>query len=119
VTKLVQAYSQVPVAPATNYPGYVLLVGDITVDSSPQVQVAYACWSIVLVYQSPDTLGTSFISTILLLVQAKNTSVSRINVTNGGTGYTSAPTVNINGNGSGAQATATVSGGRVTAITLD
>ncbi len=42
-------------------------------------------------------------------------------VTNGGTGYSSAPTVVFNNsgtNGSGAAATATVSGGKVTAVTL-
>jgi hypothetical protein len=119
VTKLVQAYSQVPVAPATNYPGYgIYWVGDISVDSYPQTQVAFATWSIVLVYQSPDTLGHQLYLYDTFTASGQNTAVSRINVTSGGTGYTSAPTVNINGNGSGAQATATVSGGRVTAITL-
>ena len=39
-------------------------------------------------------------------------------MTNGGSGYSSAPTVNFNGDGSGAQATATVSGGRITGITV-
>ena len=41
-------------------------------------------------------------------------------ITSGGTGYTSAPTVNITpiGNGSGATATATVTNGEVTGITL-
>ena len=38
-------------------------------------------------------------------------------VTDGGAGYTSAPSVTITGNGSGATATATVSGGAVTVIT--
>ena len=42
-----------------------------------------------------------------------------IAVTNGGTGYTSAPVVNINGDGVRAAATATVSGGTVTKIELD
>lgn len=41
--------------------------------------------------------------------------VASITVTNGGSGYTSAPTVTVGGN---ATATATVSGGRVTAITV-
>jgi hypothetical protein len=45
--------------------------------------------------------------------------VKAIAVTNGGTGYTTAPTVTITGGGgSGATATATVAGGKVTAITL-
>lgn len=39
-------------------------------------------------------------------------------VTNGGSGYTSAPTVTISGNGSSATATATVSGGVVTKIEM-
>lgn len=45
--------------------------------------------------------------------------VKHITVTNGGSGYTSAPTVTINGGGgSGATAEATISGGAVTAITV-
>jgi hypothetical protein len=41
--------------------------------------------------------------------------VASVTVTDGGSGYTSAPTVTISGN---ATATATVSSGKVTAITL-
>ena len=44
--------------------------------------------------------------------------IERIEVTAGGTGYTSAPTVTITGDGSGATATATVSAGVVTAVTV-
>ena len=44
--------------------------------------------------------------------------IERIEVTNAGSGYTSAPTVTINGDGSGAVATATVSGGNITWITI-
>ncbi|WP_461789657.1 RagB/SusD family nutrient uptake outer membrane protein [Pedobacter sp.] len=45
--------------------------------------------------------------------------VKMITVTNGGTGYTTAPTVTLaGGGGSGATATATVSGGKVTAIVI-
>jgi len=44
--------------------------------------------------------------------------IERIDVTAGGTGYTSAPTVTITGDGSGATATATVTGGAVTAVTV-
>lgn len=46
-------------------------------------------------------------------------AIYRIKVTNGGSGYTSAPNVTINGNGAGATATATVSGGVVTEIVID
>lgn len=46
--------------------------------------------------------------------------VSEIQVTNGGSGYTSRPTVNITGGGgTGAAATASISGGEVTSIQLD
>jgi hypothetical protein len=44
--------------------------------------------------------------------------IERIEVTAGGTGYSSAPTVTISGDGTGATATATVSGGAVTAVTV-
>ena len=44
--------------------------------------------------------------------------ISAINVTNGGSGYTTAPVVAISGGGTGATATATVSGGAVTGITV-
>ena len=44
--------------------------------------------------------------------------IERIEVTAGGTSYTSAPTVTITGDGSGATATATVSSGSVTAVTV-
>jgi len=46
-------------------------------------------------------------------------TVSAIKVTNGGSGYTTAPTVTISGGGgSGATATATISAGKVSAITV-
>lgn len=44
--------------------------------------------------------------------------IERIEVTAGGTGYTSAPTVTITGDGSGATATATIDSGAVTAVTV-
>ncbi|MFD1628465.1 RagB/SusD family nutrient uptake outer membrane protein [Pseudopedobacter beijingensis] len=45
--------------------------------------------------------------------------VKSITVTNAGSGYTTAPTVNITGGGgSGATASATISGGKITAITI-
>lgn len=45
-------------------------------------------------------------------------AIHRIRVTNGGSGYASAPTVNIVGDGTGATATAVISGGVVTAINM-
>ncbi|MCE5345143.1 MAG: RagB/SusD family nutrient uptake outer membrane protein [Bacteroidales bacterium] len=52
--------------------------------------------------------------------RAWSTGVKTITVTNGGTGYTSAPVVTFTGGGGtgGASATATISGGKVTTITL-
>jgi len=46
-------------------------------------------------------------------------AIHRIRITNGGTGYTSAPTVTIDGDGNGATATATVSAGAVTEIEIN
>ena len=45
-------------------------------------------------------------------------AIYNMKITNGGTGYTSAPTVTISGDGSSAAATATVSGGAITGITM-
>lgn len=50
---------------------------------------------------------------------ADSGKIYRIIVTSGGTGYTSAPTVNIKGNGSGASATAFLSGTSVSHIVVD
>jgi len=52
---------------------------------------------------------------------AVDAAITSIQVTNGGTGYTSAPTVTFSGGGggTGASATANVSGGVVTSIVLD
>ncbi len=49
--------------------------------------------------------------------RAWSTGINTIAVTNGGSGYTTAPSVTFSGGG-GATATATVSGGKVTAINL-
>ena len=44
--------------------------------------------------------------------------IERIIVTDGGTGYTSAPTVTITGDGTGATATATVNNGEIVSVTV-
>jgi len=54
----------------------------------------------------------------LQLYQATSGIVSKIAVTNGGTGYTSTPLVTITGIGKGATARASISGGAVTSITI-
>jgi hypothetical protein len=58
VTALVRAYSQAPTAPNTNWPGYAIYsVGGISADASPIDEWAYACWSLVIIYTSPQTQG--------------------------------------------------------------
>ena len=49
---------------------------------------------------------------------ATNGEIKQYKITNGGSGYSSAPTITIVGDGSGATATATVSGGAITAINI-
>ena len=70
-----------------------------------------------------DVLGRSLtlLETEQLSVQDASVpgQILGIAVTNGGTGYTSAPTVTINGDGVSATATAFVSGGAVVKIELD
>lgn len=48
-----------------------------------------------------------------------STGIKTIAVTNGGSGYTTAPTVTITGGGTGAAATAVIAGGVITAINLN
>src|SRR6056300_366914 len=59
-----------------------------------------------------------YINQKALRESATAAGIERIEVTAGGTGYTSAPTVTITGDGSGATATARVSAGAVTAVTV-
>lgn len=47
-----------------------------------------------------------------------NGEIDSITVTDGGTGYTSAPTVIVNGDGTGAVAEATISSGEVSSVTI-
>lgn len=51
-------------------------------------------------------------------IEQSYTGISSIQVTNSGTGYTTAPTVTITGDGSGATAVATIVNGRVSYITV-
>jgi len=60
----------------------------------------------------------SYYNQWLVQAAAVNGGISNIIVTNGGSGYTSAPSVAIAGDGTGATATATISGGAVTAINI-
>jgi hypothetical protein len=58
VTELVREYSKAPVAPATNYTGYATYwVGGISADTSTHDEWAYATWSLVIIYTSPQTQG--------------------------------------------------------------
>jgi hypothetical protein len=58
VTELVREYSQAPVSPATNHTGYATYwVGGISADASIRDEWAYACWSLVIIYTSPETQG--------------------------------------------------------------
>lgn len=136
VTALVQAYSQPPVAPATNIPGYgTYWVGGIYSDISTHDEWAYASWSLLIVYESTDTLGHQLylydtftysnqdtthgvnvdfdhdgqpggtISGFIVPPQVMG-AVTTITLTNGGAGYTSAPAVNFTGGGGGTGAAA-------------
>jgi Tfp pilus assembly protein PilX len=138
VTQLVQNYSKQPVAPATNVQGYATYsVGGIYSDTPSNEEWSYACWSIVIVYQSEDTLGHQLylydtftnsnqdttngvnvdfdhdgqpggtISGFIVPPQITG-GVRSITLNNGGSGYTSTPTVTFIGNGTDARAEATI-----------
>ena len=68
----------------------------------------------------PEHFVETFATECKIYMTAKNGISSFFTITNGGAGYTSAPTISFSGGGgSGASATATISGGgNVTAITL-
>lgn len=79
---------------------------------------------LVLAIMDSGTPGVDYSSTIggantQVSAAASQTSVTNISVENGGTGYTSAPTVTfLGGGGTGAAATATVAGGIVTGFVV-
>jgi hypothetical protein len=148
VTALLRTYSQAPEDPAINWPGYATYwVGGISADASPADEWAYASWSIIIIYTSPKTEGHQLYlydkftysnhdvtngvnvdfdhdgnpgGTISgFIVPEPVQGVAHINVTNSGSGYTSAPTVTlIGGGGTGAQAIAAVASGHVTGIAV-
>ena len=69
------------------------------------------------------TVGSGAQFNIVLSGKGRDSKISAINVTNGGSGFTSIPTITIgtasgNAHGSGATAEATVSAGAITAITV-
>ncbi len=58
ITALVRKYSKAPTAPAVNRTGHATYwVGGIDADASPQDEWAYASWSVVIIYTSPETKG--------------------------------------------------------------
>lgn len=66
------------------------------------------------------TAATTFeLQQLDIKAKAIHGQILNVAVTNGGSGYTSAPSVVINGNGSGAAATATISGGSVVKIEMN
>ena len=64
----------------------------------------------------PQNLGINAINTVR---ERAYKSVAVATVINGGSGYSSVPTVSIIGNGTGATATATITGGKVTSIIIN
>lgn len=68
------------------------------------------------VNNGPSQLAIDYVNEVRL--RAWSTGIRSVAITDGGSGYTAAPAVSFTGGGIGAQATATVSGGRVTQVTL-
>jgi hypothetical protein len=152
VTALVRAYSQpYPIIDSqANRPGYArYTVSGVDASYGPhtnEYQIAYAGWSIVIIYSGPTTLGHQLylydkfinssdptinnhglidfngtggrISGFVVPPQIKQ-AVLKINVTSGGFGYTSPPAVSITGGGgTGALAMAKLTGDRVTSVAV-
>ncbi|MBI4835006.1 MAG: fibronectin type III domain-containing protein [Planctomycetes bacterium] len=108
-----EAFMDTPVINGTAYP-YVELQ-----PKAYRLRILNACndrYVNLQLYYADTGDGISATATAALA----GTQVSAINVTDGGSGYTSAPTVYIyGGGGSGATATATIAGGAVTGITVN
>jgi len=148
VTALVQKYGTSPALPvgSTNKPGNdIYTVGGAGRTTDLNNQWSYACWSIIVIYTSPATLGHQLylydtfkyadnVTDIQFgdmsapyggnvsgfIVPPRITgAITAVTLGGGGSGYTSPPAVNFNGGGgSGAAAMATISGGHVTGITI-
>ncbi|MNM24925.1 hypothetical protein D3C81_353650 [compost metagenome] len=92
----------------------------VSVDADPENDSHYLMWQLAE-ERSDERIqwaigwsdGVNIAPTLELI-----SSISAINVTNGGSGYTAAPSVTINGGGTGATAMAIVSGGEVTAVVI-
>jgi len=106
--------------------GTVAVSGDVSLTSTGTGNVTFANNSTVGgLFSASATNGNvtanvlGNIATGTITVPTTSTLLTSISVTNGGTGYTAAPTVSIiGGGGTGAVATATFSGGSVTGITI-
>lgn len=94
----------------------------VTINADPENDSHYLMWQLAEQNDGQEPIqwaigwsdGTGIAPTI-----SAGGSITGANVTAGGSGYTSAPTVAITGGGgTGATATATVSGGAVTAVTI-
>jgi len=74
----------------------------------------------VAAYMDCDSaaLGGRACSDLSQNILVAGSQVFSVAVTNGGSGYTSAPSVGLSGVGTGATATATIAGGKVTAVTI-
>ncbi|MBI4835007.1 MAG: multicopper oxidase domain-containing protein [Planctomycetes bacterium] len=110
---VMEAFMDTPVVNGTAYP-YVTLQ-----PKAYRFRVLNACNDRFLnlqLYYSDTGNGISATATATVASGA----VTGINVTNGGSGYTSAPTIYIyGGGGTGATASATIAGGAVTGITVN
>lgn len=84
-------------------------VGMINGDSTTLGEYLFVC----------DGTKGYIIKTDGTVITISNDTVRTVNLLTTGSGYTSAPTVNITGDGTGAHATATVSGGSVTSVIID
>jgi hypothetical protein len=143
VTALVRSKSAADLGADTNYPGhYTYTVGGV--DAVTGDEWSYAGWSLILVYTGPGTRGHQLylfdnfvysdmdtnvdfdqdgtaggdINGFLVPPRIRNAVLS-VAITSVGSGYTSAPQVNLTGGGgTGAVAVANISGGHITSISV-